>query len=110
MVWDIPAKEEPGGQEDSEVEAEIAAADQADSNSDDESEDEKQSDTINAVLSLSGHQREVTSVAFSPTNGRQILTSSRDGTAILWPADAWDGSEVAPSPDIEGAVARIVQR
>ena len=43
------------------------------------------------ILSLARHTREVTSVAFSPT-GRYILTGSRDGTAILWLARAWEGN------------------
>lgn len=37
------------------------------------------------LLTLKGHGRELTSVAFSP-NGEAALTASRDGLAILWPA------------------------
>lgn len=44
------------------------------------------------ILTLSRHTGEVTSVAFSPENGRQILTGSRDGTALIWLADDWHGS------------------
>jgi WD40 repeat protein len=40
------------------------------------------------ILSLNGHQQEVTSVGFSP-NGRLALSSSRDGTAIVWLAVDW---------------------
>ena len=35
------------------------------------------------ILTLRGHDQEVTSVAFSP-DGRSALSASRDGTAILW--------------------------
>jgi WD40 repeat protein len=37
---------------------------------------------------LPGHTQEVTSVAFSP-DGLSVLTSSRDGTAIIWQAKEW---------------------
>jgi WD40 repeat protein len=40
------------------------------------------------ILSLVGHTQEVTSVAFSP-DGRLALSSSRDGTAIVWLAVDW---------------------
>ena len=40
------------------------------------------------ILSLPGHTQEVTSVSFSP-DGRNVLTSSRDGTAIIWLARDW---------------------
>jgi WD40 repeat protein len=44
------------------------------------------------ILSLAGHQQEVTSVAFSP-DGRLALSSSRDGTAIVWLTVDWhDGA------------------
>jgi WD40 repeat protein len=36
------------------------------------------------ILTLKGHANEVTAVSFSP-DGRSILTSSLDGTLILWP-------------------------
>jgi WD40 repeat protein len=42
------------------------------------------------ILTLKGHGREVTSVGFSP-NGRYVLTSSRDGTAVIWPTAEWSG-------------------
>ena len=44
------------------------------------------------ILSLPGHTQEVTSVSFSP-DGRDVLTSSRDGTAIIWLANEWRGGE-----------------
>jgi WD40 repeat protein len=37
------------------------------------------------LLTLKGHTRGVTSVAFSP-DGRSALTAARDGVAIIWPA------------------------
>jgi WD40 repeat protein len=40
------------------------------------------------ILSLTGHEQEVTSVAFSP-DGRLALSSSRDGRAIVWLAVDW---------------------
>jgi WD40 repeat protein len=40
---------------------------------------------------LPGHTQEVTSVAFSP-DGLQVLTASRDGTAIVWLAKEWRGA------------------
>jgi WD40 repeat protein len=40
------------------------------------------------ILSLAGHTQEVTSVAFSP-DGRLALSSSRDGTAIVWLTVDW---------------------
>jgi WD40 repeat protein len=46
------------------------------------------------VLTLRGHDREVTSVRFSP-DGRSLLTSSRDGTAMLWPSKSWEGEKAA---------------
>ncbi len=51
------------------------------------------------LLTLSGHTQGVTSVVFSQ-DGRQALTGSLDGTAIVWPAAVW---AAAPQPD---AVAR----
>jgi WD40 repeat protein/serine/threonine protein kinase len=39
------------------------------------------------LLSLKGHTRELTSVAFAP-DGRAALTTARDGLTILWPAIA----------------------
>jgi WD40 repeat protein len=47
-----------------------------------------------AILTLKGHAREVTSVAFSP-QGRYILTGSRDGTAVIWLADNWQQPALA---------------
>jgi len=48
------------------------------------------------ILSLAGHQREVTSVAFSH-DGQEVLTGSRDGKAILWLTINWtvDSANVA---------------
>ncbi|MDA1014148.1 MAG: hypothetical protein O3A00_06805 [Planctomycetota bacterium] len=40
------------------------------------------------ILTLSGHSREVTSVAVSP-DGLQVLTASQDGRAILWLTIDW---------------------
>ncbi len=37
------------------------------------------------LLTLKGHSRELTSVAFAP-DGRAALTSARDGLTIVWPA------------------------
>lgn len=45
--------------------------------------DADMSKTIQAILSLAGHTREVTSVMFSP-DGHSILSASRDGIAIVW--------------------------
>jgi hypothetical protein len=39
------------------------------------------------LLTLKGHTRELTSVAFAP-DGRSALTASRDGLTIVWPAVA----------------------
>lgn len=44
------------------------------------------------ILTLDGHTREVTSVVFSP-DGRNILTASQDGKAILWLAQEWDAEQ-----------------
>ena len=41
------------------------------------------------ILTLTGHSREVTSVAYSP-DGRTIITGSRDGRAILGLTVEWD--------------------
>jgi WD40 repeat protein len=49
-------------------------------------------DTGRELLSLKGHTREVTSVAFSP-DGSNVLTASRDGTAIVWLAMPRSGGE-----------------
>ena len=40
------------------------------------------------ILTLDGHTREVTSVAFSP-DGKYVLTASEDGRAILWLTSPW---------------------
>jgi hypothetical protein len=40
------------------------------------------------IMTLKAHQQQVTSVSFSP-DGRNVLTGSRDGTAILWLAVDW---------------------
>ena len=45
------------------------------------------------ILTLKGHDRPVTSVVFSP-NGQSVLTGSRDGTAIIWPAVDWRKSRL----------------
>jgi WD40 repeat protein/serine/threonine protein kinase len=43
--------------------------------------------TSRELLTLKGHTRAVTSVSFAP-DGSAVLTASRDGVAILWPAAA----------------------
>jgi WD40 repeat protein len=52
------------------------------------------------ILTLKGHDQEVTSVSFS-RDGLYALTSSRDGTAIIWLADdQWQRPAVAArAPD-----------
>jgi WD40 repeat protein len=40
------------------------------------------------ILTLTGHNEEVTSVSFSP-DGQDVLSSSRDGRTILWPSRDW---------------------
>ncbi|MBM4091722.1 MAG: hypothetical protein FJ276_20190, partial [Planctomycetes bacterium] len=35
-----------------------------------------------------GHRQAVTSVAFS-RDGRNVLSGSRDGTAVIWPSVDW---------------------
>jgi WD40 repeat protein/serine/threonine protein kinase len=68
----------------------------------DEDEPAKDSDAgRKEILTLAGHSREVTSVAFSPGDGRYILTASVDGKAILWLTMAWD----APAKDGTGVAA-----
>lgn len=41
------------------------------------------------LLTLTGHKRELTSIAVSPDKGHDLLTASRDGTAIIWNASSW---------------------
>jgi WD40 repeat protein len=43
-------------------------------------------------LSLKGHTRGLTSVAFAP-DGQAALTAARDGLTILWPAAAAAGKQ-----------------
>ena len=52
------------------------------------SSDGRDSPTAKELLTLKGHSRGVTSVAFSPVD-RSLLTAGRDGISILWPADDW---------------------
>lgn len=54
------------------------------------------------ILTLVGHSREVTSVTFSPGDGRYILTASVDGKAILWLTKAWQGEATAET-EVAGA-------
>ncbi|WP_329384024.1 trypsin-like peptidase domain-containing protein [Streptomyces sp. NBC_01351] len=54
---------------------------------------------------LEGHTAELRSVAFSP-DGTTLLTSSADGTALLW--DVGTGKTVAPLIDPHGAVGSAV--
>jgi WD40 repeat protein len=42
-------------------------------------------ESVDEILSLRQHRGEVTSVAFSP-DGRNVLTTGRDGQAIVWPS------------------------
>lgn len=45
-------------------------------------------DTGKEILTLNRHTDDVTSVSFSP-DGREILTASRDGTAVIWLTVDW---------------------
>lgn len=47
------------------------------------------------IMTLQGHDEGVTSVQFSSPDGREILTGSRDGRAIIWRAEAWDDKKPA---------------
>jgi WD40 repeat protein/serine/threonine protein kinase len=51
----------------------------------------KDGPVVTELLTLKGHGRELTSVAFSP-DGRSALTAGRDGLAILWHAAEVDGA------------------
>ena len=55
------------------------------------------------ILTLAGHSREVTSVAFSPGDGRYILTASVDGKAILWLTMDWE----LPAKEATGVAAAV---
>lgn len=58
------------------------------------------------LLTLRGHAGTVTSVAFSPQwDGplRFALTCSRDGAAILWPANAWNADDEQEQGNAEEA-------
>ena len=56
------------------------------------------------ILTLPGHTQEVTSVSFSP-DGRSVLTSSRDGTAIIWLAESWrDDAALQASRGVAGTL------
>lgn len=49
-------------------------------------------ETGKEILTLTGHQQEVTSVNFSPVKEKhEVVSASRDGTAILWLAVNWQG-------------------
>ena len=50
------------------------------------------------ILTLSRHTEDVTSVAFSPKDGFEILTASRDGTAVIWPTAKWTAIAEADTP------------
>jgi WD40 repeat protein len=54
------------------------------------SQDASQKPTAKELLTLKGHTRPLTSVAFAP-DGNSVLTAARDGVAILWPADVENG-------------------
>ena len=45
--------------------------------------------TSREMLTLNGHTRALTAVAFAP-DGDAVLTAVRDGIAILWPAENHD--------------------
>ena len=77
--------------------ADIAPADPAVARAD---EEPKGPEAAKEILSLAGHQREVTSVAFSH-DGHDVLTGSRDGKAILWLTIDWTNNQ--------GAVAKAVR-
>jgi WD40 repeat protein len=49
-------------------------------------------ESVEEVLTMRRHRRELTGAAFSP-DGRMLLTASRDGDAILWPS-----APAGPSP------------
>ena len=51
------------------------------------------SKTGKEILTLSRHTEDVTSVTFSP-DGRQVLTGSRDGTAVIWLSQDWADKKV----------------
>jgi WD40 repeat protein/serine/threonine protein kinase len=53
------------------------------------------------ILTLKGHTREVTSACFSP-DGRDVLTGSRDGTAVVWPTADWRVTADPPTGNVEG--------
>jgi WD40 repeat protein len=59
--------------------------------------DTQASPTAKELLTLKGHTRALTAVAFSP-EGNAVLTASRDGVAILWPATEFVSSERNSSP------------
>jgi WD40 repeat protein len=44
--------------------------------------------TGNEILTLEGHNQELTTVSFAP-DGQSILTGSHDGTCIVWLATEW---------------------
>jgi WD40 repeat protein len=52
---------------------------------------------VRDLLTLTGHQGELTSIAFDPHHSR-LLTGSRDGSAILWIADPWVTAGAASVP------------
>jgi WD40 repeat protein len=59
------------------------------------------------LLTLKGHTRSVTSAAFSPDED-SVLTASRDGVAILWPAiDENADSPTKSSTHIEPALTTV---
>lgn len=80
------------------------------------SEDETPADSDDStgrkeILTLVGHSREVTSVTFSPGDGRYILTASVDGKAIVWLTRAWQGeaATVEVRPPEKSAVADVAE-
>ena len=69
-----------------------AAADAA--NAGEKGDEANTSPQAQELLSLKGHTRELTSVAFAP-DGRAALTTARDGLTILWPAVASDSQPLS---------------
>jgi WD40 repeat protein len=85
-LWDVQRMERPAANAMDVGALPIAHDESADEAHPDEAANEVEAGTTKKakeILSLIGHTREVTSVVFSP-RGDRVLTSSRDGKAILW--------------------------
>ncbi|MBT4866356.1 MAG: hypothetical protein HON53_14730, partial [Planctomycetaceae bacterium] len=70
-------------------------------------EEQKGPEAAKEILSLAGHQREVTSVAFSH-DGHDVLTGSRDGKAILWLTIDWTNNQGSVATAVRGNSRREV--